>query len=109
MQPLVDLADYVKIDFRAPKAVRRNTLRQLESSRAKLVAEKVETEEELRTAFDERFELFQGYFLEVPRMYCRCKRVNGLQRRSLPKAITWPEQREPEAIDEVGGFRPALA
>jgi len=109
MQPLVELADYVKIDFRLPESVRRNTLRQLESSRAKLVAEKVETEEELRAAFDEGFELFQGYFLEFPRMYSRCKRVNALDRRSLPNAITWPEPQAAEAIGEVSGFRPALA
>lgn len=109
MQPLVELADYVKIDFRLPKSVRRNTLRQLENSGAKLVAEKVETEDELRAAFDESFELFQGYFLEAPRVYSRCKRVNRFERRSLPKGMSWPEPREPDVTGEASGFRRALA
>jgi EAL and modified HD-GYP domain-containing signal transduction protein len=73
MEPLVELADYVKIDFRLSDKQRKKTLRQLKGSGVKLVAEKVETEEELRTAFDEGFDLFQGYFLACPGIFSKRK------------------------------------
>lgn len=73
MARLVELADYIKIDFRLPESERRQTLRQLEGSGAKLVAEKVETVEELKIAFEEGFDLFQGYFFGRPTVFSKRK------------------------------------
>jgi len=54
--PLVQLADYVKIDFAATKKeARREQLRLLSNTTVALVAEKVETEEEHKQAVDEGF------------------------------------------------------
>jgi len=65
--PLVQLADYVKIDFAATKKeARREQLRLLSNTTVALVAEKVETEEEHKQAVDEGFTLFQGYFFCRP-------------------------------------------
>jgi EAL and modified HD-GYP domain-containing signal transduction protein len=73
MERLVELADYVKIDFRLPAAQRMKTLRRLEGSGVKLLAEKIETEEELKIAFEEGCELFQGYFLDRPIVFSKPK------------------------------------
>jgi c-di-GMP-related signal transduction protein len=77
MEPLVELADYVKIDFRLHSTDRRKTLRQLEGSGVTLVAEKIETEEELKIAIEEGFELFQGYFFGRPSIFSRRKTPCG--------------------------------
>jgi EAL and modified HD-GYP domain-containing signal transduction protein len=73
MERLVELADYVKIDFRLPESLRRTTLRQLEGCGVKLLAEKVETKDELKIAFGEGFELFQGYFFGRPTVFSKRK------------------------------------
>ena len=105
MEPLVELADYVKIDFRLPERHRWNTLRQLEGSGVKLVAEKVETEEEVAIAFEEGFELFQGYFFGRPRLFSRRKTpVDPTHHRQMLKAVTasWLEaQKQDDAAGET--------
>jgi len=65
--PLLHIADYVKIDFRAlgPEA-RGRMVAQLSSFRGALLAEKVETEEEFEQARGEGFTLFQGYYFCQP-------------------------------------------
>ena len=69
LAPLVELADYIKIDFlRSYDAEREVLLRQLPKHRAALVAEKVETLEEYRQACTEGFTLFQGYYFCRPEM-----------------------------------------
>jgi c-di-GMP phosphodiesterase len=87
------LADYVKIDFRLPQNQRRKTLRELEGSGVKLVAEKLETEEELKIAFGEGFELFQGYFFGRPSVFSkRNTPANTVYRRLLEALIEpWTE------------------
>lgn len=67
--PLLDLAHYVKIDFRAhePRA-RRKLGRVLRQRGLQLLAEKIETHEELLEARDEDYALFQGYFFCRPEM-----------------------------------------
>jgi c-di-GMP-related signal transduction protein len=96
MEPLVELADYVKIDFRVPEKQRRKTLRELKSTQATLVAEKIETEEELRIAFDEGFQLFQGFFLEAPRVFAKRKSADASPQARLLKAMNafLPEAQE---------------
>jgi EAL and modified HD-GYP domain-containing signal transduction protein len=89
MEPLVELADYIKIDFQLPRSHRRKTLRQLEGNGVKLVAEKVETVEEVKIAFEEGFELFQGYFFGRPKIFSRCKTpADATHDRQLLQAMT---------------------
>lgn len=76
MQPLIEIADYVKVDFRLSDAAMRREIRQMtRHSHAALLAEKVEDEEEFLVAGSEGFTYFQGYF------FCRPKIVGG---RSIP-------------------------
>ena len=70
IEPLVALADYIKVDFRLSNAADRREIRAcLKGSKAVLVAEKIETEEEHKTASDEGFDLFQGYFFCHPTLF----------------------------------------
>lgn len=67
MEPLVALADYIKVDFLALNAgQRRALLARLEGGRAMLVAEKIETFEDYQQARAEGFRCFQGYYFSRP-------------------------------------------
>jgi c-di-GMP-related signal transduction protein len=67
--PLVELADYVKVDFLlTPAEERRELLRHLRGRRLRLLAEKVETQEEYEQARSEGFTLFQGYYFCRPEL-----------------------------------------
>jgi EAL and modified HD-GYP domain-containing signal transduction protein len=67
IEPLVKLADYIKVDFLATGFVeRRSLLRRLSSVSVALLAEKVETQEEFEQAREEGFTLFQGYYFCRP-------------------------------------------
>ncbi len=70
LEPLVALADIVKIDFRllAEDAIRR-TQRRLSRFPVKLLAEKVETYDEFRLAQRLGFKYFQGYFFSRPEVF----------------------------------------
>jgi c-di-GMP-related signal transduction protein len=72
LKPLLALADYVKIDFRSETSA---TLVQqidiLKDFKVKLLAEKVETQEEFELAKELGFGYFQGYF------FCRPKIVDA--------------------------------
>jgi EAL and modified HD-GYP domain-containing signal transduction protein len=64
---LLDLADIVKIDFQqTDPATRRRIARALRGRRLRLLAEKVETEQEVDQALAEGYELFQGFFFARP-------------------------------------------
>jgi EAL and modified HD-GYP domain-containing signal transduction protein len=66
-EPLVELADYIKVDFVLTCAEeRRSLLRRLNGASVAWVAEKVETQEEYVQACDEGFTLFQGYYFCRP-------------------------------------------
>lgn len=66
---LVELASLIKIDFRAaaPEAIRQ-MLGRMGNTRARLLAEKVETHAEFEQAIGMGFSLFQGYFFSKPEM-----------------------------------------
>ena len=65
--PLVELADYIKVDFSISGFRERETiLKRLRPVTVALLAEKVETQEELRQARAEGFTLFQGYYFCRP-------------------------------------------
>jgi c-di-GMP-related signal transduction protein len=63
MAGFLELADFIKIDFRISEYKERiRLMRSLKGTRAILIAEKIETEEEFRLAKWEGFQLFQGYY-----------------------------------------------
>jgi EAL and modified HD-GYP domain-containing signal transduction protein len=66
-EPLVQLADYIKVDFRltGPEE-RRELLERLRGYTVALIAEKIETQEEFAQAKAEGFTLFQGYYFCRP-------------------------------------------
>jgi EAL and modified HD-GYP domain-containing signal transduction protein len=67
MEPLVELADYIKVDFMQLDTAGRAELRQrLGDLCVAMVAEKVETQEEYKQACLEGFTLFQGYYFCRP-------------------------------------------
>jgi len=72
MDPLIKLADYVKVDFRASdKEARKKIRRQLKGSHAALLAEKIEDQSEFKTALAEGYQYFQGYFFSRPTIFAR--------------------------------------
>ena len=66
--PLLDLADFVKIDFRNEASRAPATVDRLKGRPPRLLAEKVETLGERVLAERLGFELFQGYFFCKPEM-----------------------------------------
>jgi c-di-GMP-related signal transduction protein len=67
LRPLIDLADIVKVDFRAtPAALHTRLFGQVRSSSIRFLAEKIETQEEARQAQQMGYSLFQGYFYSRP-------------------------------------------
>jgi EAL and modified HD-GYP domain-containing signal transduction protein len=66
-EPLIELADYIKVDFAiSGEWERRKLIQRLKGVTVALVAEKVETQEEYQRARDEGFTLMQGYFFCRP-------------------------------------------
>lgn len=66
-EPFVELADYIKIDLSITTAQGRAELvRRLRKYPAQLVAERVETNNDLAVARSEGFSLFQGYYFCRP-------------------------------------------
>lgn len=66
-EPLLPLADYIKIDFRATTTSERQALvNQLKRPGLLFLAEKVETHEEFQEALSSGYSLFQGYFFCKP-------------------------------------------
>lgn len=67
VEPLVEIADYIKVDLGLTKPVERQSLlRRLNGVSVALVAEKVETRDEYKQACTEGFTLFQGYYFCRP-------------------------------------------
>lgn len=67
VEPLVELADYIKIDFiLSDAAERRRLLERLGGVTVALIAEKVETQEQFAEARQEGFTLIQGYYFYRP-------------------------------------------
>ena len=67
MEPLVLLADIIKIDFRKESIQKIGMgVKRLRKYRAKLLAEKVETKEEFAAALGVGFDYFQGNFFSKP-------------------------------------------
>lgn len=72
MWNLIELADYIKVDFRAMEAAeRRSLLAALRDIKVSYVAEKIENDEEFKFAVSEGFSHFQGYFFCRPTIIAR--------------------------------------
>ena len=69
MQPLIDIATYIKVDFRLSDAAQRKEIHKLARGTGTiLLAEKVEDQEEFDIARSEGYECFQGYFFCRPKI-----------------------------------------
>jgi EAL and modified HD-GYP domain-containing signal transduction protein len=67
MQPLIDIANYVKVDFQSQdKEKRREIHKMVRGTQAALLAEKLEDQEQFNAARAEGYEYFQGYFFGKP-------------------------------------------
>jgi c-di-GMP-related signal transduction protein len=67
MQPLIELADIIKIDFMlTPIDEIQKIVNRFEGNNIKLLAEKIETYEEFENALSMGFLYFQGYFFSKP-------------------------------------------
>jgi c-di-GMP-related signal transduction protein len=66
-QPLLEIADFIKVDFRlASPAEQQKIVAQYVPRGARLLAEKVETQDEFERARQMGFAFFQGYFFARP-------------------------------------------
>lgn len=71
-KPMVELADFIKVDVLAtPPDEQKRLARELASADVRLLAEKVETYDVFERCRDWRYQLFQGYFFSRPQMLSR--------------------------------------
>jgi len=87
--PLVDLADYIKVDIRRTEPEeRRELFKQLHGKTVTMLAYGVDTQASYRRAREEGFALFEGYFFCEP-VPVRNRRppVNQLLRLEILKAL----------------------
>lgn len=97
--PLLELADYVKIDYRATGAqARREIDAMMAGSWALRIAEKIESEEEMGEAHGEGCMLFQGYFFARP-VLLTSRRLP--QNRLIYLRLLAALQQVPSDLDEV--------
>ena len=69
LEPLIELADYIKVDFTLSSAAERGKLlKRLKGAPVVLIAEKIETQEEFTQASAEGFTLIQGYYFCRPQL-----------------------------------------
>jgi EAL and modified HD-GYP domain-containing signal transduction protein len=64
--PLIPLADFLKVDFRATTPAQQKSVADHFGNQLRLLAEKVETREEFKRAAKQGYEYFQGYFFARP-------------------------------------------
>jgi len=101
-EPLVEVADVIKIDMRATSMDACAALvKRYATPRRRLLAEKTETREEFQAARKAGFSYFQGYFFRKPEIVqareIPANRVNYLR---LLQAISQPEA-DPHKIEEI--------
>lgn len=66
-EPLIEMADIIKVDFRITNSPEeRKKMRKILPKHVRLLAEKIETEEEFQQALTYGYVLFQGYFFCKP-------------------------------------------
>ena len=80
-EPLIEMADIIKVDFRITSdPEERKKLREILPKHVRLLAEKIETEEEFQQALEYGYVLFQGYFF--------CKPADLHQKRLTSNALS---------------------
>ncbi|HTZ99016.1 MAG TPA: HDOD domain-containing protein [Candidatus Aquilonibacter sp.] len=90
--PLSGLADIIKVDFRLTAADRLATMVSRYGSHSRMLAEKVETQEEFRAAKRMGFTYFQGYFFCKPEMLpAKQLSPNRLNHLRMLQAASRPE------------------
>ncbi|WP_418792064.1 EAL and HDOD domain-containing protein [Phosphitispora sp. TUW77] len=66
-EPLLDIADIIKIDFlETPSENRKNLINKYRNKKVNFLAEKVETIDDFKQALESGFTYFQGYFFSKP-------------------------------------------
>jgi c-di-GMP-related signal transduction protein len=71
-EPLISLADFIKVDLLATPAEEQSRLaKKFASDKLRLVAEKVETHEDFKRTLDLGYSYFQGYFFSRPEILRR--------------------------------------
>jgi EAL and modified HD-GYP domain-containing signal transduction protein len=71
-EPLISVADFIKVDLLATPAEEQSRLaKSFASDKLRLVAEKVETHEDFKRTFDLGYSYFQGYFFSRPEILRR--------------------------------------
>ncbi|WP_415903852.1 EAL and HDOD domain-containing protein [Neptuniibacter sp. QD48_55] len=107
--PLLELAQIVKVDvFELTPDQIKEQVQQLRKHKVTLLAEKIETHEQLETCVQLGFKLFQGHFLSKPKVI-KGKKIQGsqvalmqlIQELQSPKAT-------PEKLEELIIRDPAL-
>jgi c-di-GMP-related signal transduction protein len=100
MRPLIQLADFVKVDFRLANAeVRKQIHQMVQGSPAALLAEKIEDQEEFNQALAEGYEYFQGYFFCRPKVVAnRVVPPNWGNYMSLLAELSKPTLNVPQVI-----------
>ncbi len=95
---LLDLAQIVKIDvFELSTEEIRAQVQKLRKHKVVLLAEKIETHEQLETCIEMGFKLFQGHFLSKPKVI-KGKKIQGSQ-AALMQLIQ--ELQNPKATPEI--------
>lgn len=98
--PLIRIADFIKIDFRStPGPKRRELIEKLTEFTGAYLAEKVETREEFETAKEEGFTLFQGFYFREPALL---KKKVVPSNRHVHLRLLAELQRDPLDIAKVG-------
>ena len=70
--PLIQVADFVKVDFQTnPDWIRQQLVRQYSPRGIRMLAEKVETPEQFQQAMNMGYDYFQGYFFCKPETLSR--------------------------------------
>jgi EAL and modified HD-GYP domain-containing signal transduction protein len=90
-EPLLPFVAFIKVDFRTSDARQRlDAMRQLKQRPIRFVAEKIETQAEFKTALNEHFHLFQGYFFNKPQVVARPSLSAVVNRLRLMAELTSP-------------------
>ena len=91
--PIIDIADIVKIDFKATSGVSHKALAERFAAKGiKLLTKKIESAEEFQQALSFGYTYFQGYFLEQPSIVLGKElHSNKIYRLKLMREISRPD------------------
>jgi len=83
MEPLIEVADIIKIDVKAtPLEEIEDLVKKISTKGVDLLAEKVETHDEFKKAFEMGFRYFQGFFFSKPEVL-KGKEISSSQMQLL--------------------------